>query len=76
MYDIKKILSNNVRFYRIKKGMSQEDLAFKSGLHRTYISSIECENRNVSINNLAKIANVLEVEPYELLIRREENENE
>lgn len=68
------IFANNVRKYRIKNGFSQEKLAELSGLHRTYISAIEREQRNISIENIEKIANALNVQAY-LLFITEEGEN-
>lgn len=65
-----KIFSSNVRCYRKLKNLSQEELAFKCGLHRTYISSIECLKRNISIENIEKIADALDVEAYILLRER------
>ncbi|MFR6099142.1 MAG: helix-turn-helix domain-containing protein [Longibaculum sp.] len=65
-----KIFSSNVRYYRKLKNLSQEELAFKCGLHRTYISSIECLKRNILIENIEKIADALDVEAYILLRER------
>ena len=65
-----KIFSSNVRYYRKLKNLSQEELAFKCGLHRTYISSIECLKSNISIENIEKIADALDVEAYILLRER------
>lgn len=65
---IKKIFAKNVRFYREKLSMSQEELAFKTSLHRTYISAVERERRSISLNNIEKIAKALEVEAYQLFI--------
>lgn len=62
--DIVKIFSKNVRKYRIEKGLSQEALAEKAGLHRTYISAIECEKRSIALENIQRIANALEIETY------------
>ncbi len=67
--DIKVILSTNIKKYRKCCGLSQEDLAEQCGLHRTYISDIERCKRNVSIDNIAKIAKALGVDPSELLKR-------
>jgi transcriptional regulator with XRE-family HTH domain len=52
---------------RKRKGLTQMDLANLSGLHRTYISSIEQEERNVSIDNLDRLAWALEVDVSRLL---------
>lgn len=60
----------NVKFYRQEKKLSQESLAALSGLHRTYISDIECFRRNISIDNIAKIADALGIEPHQLLINK------
>ncbi len=67
MNNIRKILATNIKSYRIRKNMSQEDLAFQCDLHRTYISDVERCNRNISIDNIAKIAAALEVSPADLL---------
>ena len=52
--DIIKVFGTNVRSYREAKGLSQEAFADKCGLHRTYISSIERFQRNVSLENVQK----------------------
>lgn len=62
------IFSTNVRKYRLSKNMSQEKLAELSELHRTYISAVEREQRNISIDNIEKIANALDVDAYKLFI--------
>lgn len=48
--------------------MSQEELADKSNLHRTYISAIECFRRSIALENIQRIADALEIEPYKLFI--------
>lgn len=58
----------NVQKYRIKSGISQEKLAELSGLHRTYISSLERGQRSISLNNIEKIAIALNIETYLLFI--------
>ena len=62
------VFANNVRKYRTDKGLSQEALADLAGLHRTYISAIERERRNISIDNIENIASALDVDAYQLLI--------
>ncbi len=68
------IFENNVRKYRVQKGLSQESLADLAGLHRTYISAVERERRNISIDNIENIANALEVEAYILFIGEDNDE--
>lgn len=66
------VFAVNVRGYRIQRGLSQEALAEKAGLHRTYISAVERERRNICIENIEAIAKALEVEPYMLLKNKED----
>jgi transcriptional regulator with XRE-family HTH domain len=66
--DIVKVFGDNVREIRIQKNLSQEKLAELSGLHRTYISGIERCGRNVSLENVQRIADALEIETYKLLV--------
>jgi len=67
---LRKIVSSNIRKERLRKRLSQEALADLSGLHRTYIGSIERGERNVSIDNIGKIANALSINPADLLRER------
>lgn len=62
-----KRFGEKVREQRIKKGLSQEELAELSGLHRTYISSLELGKRNVSLINIHALAKALGVSPDKLL---------
>lgn len=57
--DIPKKFGERVKKARTKAGLSQEQLAFKTGLDRTYISGIERGLRNPSLKNIAKIAKAL-----------------
>lgn len=63
----RKQFGERVRKLRKKLGISQEELGFRAGLHRTYIGSIERGEQNVSIDNIHKIAKGLKVSPKELL---------
>lgn len=56
-----------VRHLRERRGLSQEKLAELSGLHRTYISSLERGQRNVSLRNIHLVADALDVPPQDLL---------
>lgn len=67
MIDILHIVGQNIRHYRKALAMSQENLAERAGLHRTYIGAVERGERNISAKNIAKIADVLGVAPYALL---------
>lgn len=64
------ILAANVVRLRKEKQWSQEALGFETGLHRTFIAHVERQARNISIDNLEKIAMALGVAPYELLSPR------
>ena len=56
-----------VREERGKQGLSQEQLAELAGVHRTYIGMIERAEKNITLENIEKIANALKVKPEELL---------
>lgn len=70
--DIVKVFGNNVKKYRTMKHLSQEAFAEKCGLHRTYISAIECYRRSISLENIQKIAVALEIDAYKLFISHED----
>lgn len=61
------IFGERVREIRKEKGLSQEELAYKADLHRTYIGMIERAEKNITLINIEKIANALEVNIKELL---------
>lgn len=58
---IEEKVGNRIKELRGKLGISQEELGFRSGVHRTYIASLEVGKRNISIVTLEKIVNALEV---------------
>lgn len=58
---IEEKVGNRIKELRGKLGISQEELGFRSGVHRTYIASLEVGKRNISITTLEKIVNALEV---------------
>lgn len=59
--DIKILVGKRVKELRNKLGKSQEELADLAGLDRTYITSVECGRRNISIVNIEKLSNALGV---------------
>jgi len=72
--DIIKVFSSNLRKYRTNLGISQEAFAEKAGLHRTYISAIECGKRSIALENVQKIADALGIETYLLFVNNAESE--
>lgn len=68
------IFAQNMRIFRLRKGLSQEALAEKCGLHRTYIGSIEQKNSNITLETMQKIANALDVSPIQLLTNKNQSE--
>ncbi|MRB23432.1 helix-turn-helix domain-containing protein [Bacillus thuringiensis] len=66
MMNYRMILGKNICIYRKNKGMSQEKLAESCNLHRTYIGAVERGERNISIDNIGKIADALDVDITQL----------
>lgn len=62
---LQEILANNMRTLRTKENISQEDFADKCGLHRTYISDVERCTRNISIDNIDRIAKAFDISASE-----------
>jgi transcriptional regulator with XRE-family HTH domain len=60
-------LAANIVALRHEKGWSQEVLAFECGLHRTFVAHVERLSRNISLDNVERLAKALGVETYELL---------
>ncbi|MDD7615050.1 MAG: helix-turn-helix transcriptional regulator [Clostridiaceae bacterium] len=69
--DIVKVFGTNLKKYRTELGLSQEAFADKCGMHRTYISAIECYRRSISLENIQRIAEALEIETYKLFLEEE-----
>jgi transcriptional regulator with XRE-family HTH domain len=61
------VLAANLVALRRAKELSQEALAFEAGLHRTFVAHVERQVRNISVDNIEKLALALGVEAYELL---------
>jgi transcriptional regulator with XRE-family HTH domain len=64
---LRDVLAKNMRRLRAVRGLSQEALAHESDINRTYLSGVERSERNVSIDNIARIAKGLRIEPWKLL---------
>jgi len=58
---------NRVRLERLKKRLSQEELAEIAGVHRTYIGMVERAEKNITLGNIEKIAKALRVEIKDLM---------
>jgi transcriptional regulator with XRE-family HTH domain len=65
--DVRKLVGRNVRQYRERVGVSQEELAYRAGIDRTYVSGIERGIRNPTVLVLQGLAGVLKVQPSDLL---------
>ncbi|PRD36420.1 UNVERIFIED_CONTAM: hypothetical protein NCL1_08937 [Trichonephila clavipes] len=61
------IFASNVRKRRLELNLSQEELAERAGLHRTYIGMLERREKNVTIYNIERVASALDLPPYKLL---------
>jgi transcriptional regulator with XRE-family HTH domain len=68
--DVRRRVGLNVKKFRGERGLSQEELAFECGLHRTYVSGVERGVRNPTIVVLEKIAKALNVATSLLLEER------
>ena len=69
--DIVKVFGTNLKKYRTAMGISQEAFADKCGMHRTYISAVECYRRSIALENIQRIADALEIETYKLFIEED-----
>lgn len=67
MEDPRKIVGRTVRKHRLKLNMSQEVLAEKAGVHRTYIGQVERGETNISLASLVKVADALGVRVRQLV---------
>lgn len=61
-------LAINMIRLRAERAWSQEELAFEAGLHRTFIAHVERQVRNISLDNIERIAHALGLQAYQLLM--------
>lgn len=64
--DILTIVGSNIRKVRLSQKMSQNQLAFEAGVTREFVNKVESGNYNISLKNLEKLAQILEVEVKDL----------
>lgn len=67
-------LAANLLVMRRARGWSQEDLALEAGLHRTFVAHVERGVRNISLDNIEKLAVAFDIEAYRLLVPRTSEE--
>lgn len=73
MVDLKRVVGKEIRRLRGIRGYSQEELADRCGLHRTYIGGVERGERNMTLNSLMRIADALGVAAADLIGTRKRN---
>ena len=65
--DLNRVLGRNIRGLRLRKGLSQEELALEANMKRSYVSDLERGTRNPSVKAVARLAKALGVEAWQLL---------
>ena len=65
--DGRRLIAENLRLLRQRVGLSQEALADRARIHRTYVGSVERGERNISVDLICRLASALKVHPKELL---------
>jgi transcriptional regulator with XRE-family HTH domain len=64
-------LARALRMRRESLGLSQEELALRAGLHRSYLSDVECGSRNITLGTLCVLSAALEILPSQLIVKTE-----
>jgi transcriptional regulator with XRE-family HTH domain len=67
--NLRQVLAENIRSYRSRAGISQDEFAVQCGVHRTYVGSVERCERNVTLSTLEMIAKAIGVTTPELLTK-------
>ena len=65
--DLQRVVGANLRNFRLERGLSQEAFADVVGVHRTYMGGLERGERNLTLRSLERIAEMIDVDPIELL---------
>ena len=65
--DLRRTFARNLKRWRRERGLSQEELALRAGIDRTYVSALERCLYSASVDTIAKLASVLKVNPAALL---------
>jgi transcriptional regulator with XRE-family HTH domain len=65
--ELQRTVGENLRRLRLERGYSQEAFADELGFHRTYIGGVERGERNLTLRTVERLADLLDVEPIELL---------
>lgn len=73
--EVLQLIGKNIRHFRTLKGFSQQELEFSAKINNNYLTDIEKGSRDIKISTLCKIANALNVDIYELLIKRDNYES-
>lgn len=72
---LKALIGKNVKYYRYRENLTQEQLAEKTKSSVNYIGRLERGQHNQSVDKLEKVASALNIEPYELFIQRNDIDN-
>jgi len=65
--ELQKVVGENLRAYRLREGLSQEEFAHRLEVHRTYMGGVERGERNLTLQSVERLAAAIDVEPIELL---------
>lgn len=68
--NLREILALNIKAFRAGEGLSQEEFAARCGLHRTYIGSVERQERNVTLETLNQLSSAMAISAADLLTPR------